>query len=97
MNVFVAEHPMIAGEPRRDPRLRRWLLRILIAYPLWLLVLGPFWALDERGLFDVVPWSARKVVYSPAIPIFQSQLLSPLYVGYMNWWYEDPDAPETTP
>lgn len=27
---------------------------------------------------------------------FHSQLLSPVYVAYMNWWYEDPDAPETT-
>lgn len=95
--MFVAEHPMTAGKTRPHPRLRRWLLRILLVYPFWLLALGLFWALDGRGLFDFVPWNARRVVYSPAAPIFRSQLLSSVYVDYMNWWYQDPDAPETTP
>jgi len=97
MNVFAAEHPMTAGQPRHHPRLRRWVLLILLVYPIWLLLLGPFWALDGRGLFDFVPWNVRKIVYLPAVPIFHSQLLSPVFEGYIDWWYQNPDAPETTP
>jgi hypothetical protein len=97
MNVFAAEHPMTAERVRPHPRLRRWLLASLLVYPVWLLLLGPFLALDGRSALDFLPRSARRIVYLPAVPIFCSQSLSPLYEGYMNWWYENPDAPETTP
>lgn len=97
MNVFVAEHPMSAAQARPHPRLRRWLLASLLVYPVWLLLLGPIWALDGRGVINFVPWSTRRIVYLPAVPIFHSPSLSPLYERYIDWWYEDPDAPETTP
>src|ERR1039458_3120574 len=99
MNVFAAEHPMAPQQvrPRTHSRTRRRLLASVLVYPVWLLLLGPFWALDGRGVVDFVPWSVRRFVYFPAIPIFYSQSFSPVFEGYINWWYQDPDAPETTP
>lgn len=97
MNVFAVEHPMATGPARPHPRLRRWLRLSLLVYPVWLMLLGPFWALDGRGVVDFVPWNIRRFVYLPAIPIFYSSSLSPVFEGYINWWYEAPDAPETTP
>jgi hypothetical protein len=97
MNVFVAEHPIVSKQGRHYPRLKRWLLVCLSAYPAWVLLLGPLWALDGRGAFDSLPWSIRRIPYLPAVPLFYSQSFSPIYEGYMNWWYSDPDAVETTP
>src|SRR5260221_205344 len=90
MNVFAAEHPMASGHVRKRPRIRRFLIVCLCAYPLWLLLLGPLWGLDGRGAFNFVPWSIRRIVYLPALPIFYSRSLSPIYENYMNWWYADP-------
>ena len=96
MNVFVAEHPIASQRLRRYPHFRRWLLGGLLAYPAWLLLLGPFWALDGRGAIDFLPSNFRRMTYLPAIPIFYSETLFPIYERYMDFWYKDPDAPETT-
>jgi hypothetical protein len=97
MNVFVAEHPMTTSQARPHPRLRRWLIGSLLVYPIWLILLGPVWGLDGRGALGFVPSRVRWIVYSPAAPIFRSRWISPLYESYVNWWYEDPNASETTP
>src|SRR5437870_3861598 len=96
MNVFATEHPMVSGQARPHPRLRRRLLLCLCVYPAWLLLLGPSWALDGRGAFDFLPWSIRRIVYLPSVPVFYSKSLSPIYESYTNWWYADPDEAETT-
>lgn len=60
---------MTSQAPRPYPRLRRWLLVSLLVYPAWLLLLGPFWALDGRGAIDFLPSSVRRIVYLPAVPL----------------------------
>jgi len=96
MNVFAAEHPLASQQGPPHTQLRRWLLRSLFIYPLWLLLLGPFWALDGRGAIEFLPLGLRRIVYSPAAPLFYSRSLSPIFESYMNWWHEDPNPPETT-
>ena len=59
MNVFATDHPMVSeASPallRFQKRLLRGLLIVLLAYPLYLALLGPLWALDGRGTLDFVP------------------------------------------
>ena len=96
MNVFTTDHPMVSQPARSHPRLRRWLLGGVFIYPVWLLLLGPFWALDGPGAIDFLPFSVRRGVYLPTAPFCYSPGLYSVFEGYMNWWYEDPNAPETT-
>jgi hypothetical protein len=96
MNVFVAEHPMTDRETGPHPRLRRLFQLGLLVYSTWLLLLGPFWALDGRGMVDFIPWGVQQYVYLPAIPVFHRRALSPVFEPYLNWWYSDPNPAETT-
>lgn len=96
MNVFTTEHPMASQSVRTHPRFRWWLLGSLLVYPVWLVMLGPFWALDGRGAIDFLPLNVRRIVYLPAAPLFYIDSLSTPFERYMKCWYEDPDAPETT-
>src|SRR5450759_3762432 len=96
MNVFVTDHSMVSQTSRSYPRLRRWLFGSLLIYPVWLLLLGPFWALDGRGTLDFLPSKARQLVYLPAVPFCYSPSLYPVFDRYMNWWYQDPNESETT-
>ncbi|MGH7953393.1 MAG: hypothetical protein ACREFE_15975 [Limisphaerales bacterium] len=79
---------------------RKWIKRIaiglLLLYPAYLLLLGPFWALDGRGRLDFVPSSVRNAAYLPLYPIAKIRPLFNVYDHYMDWWYLDPNAPETT-
>jgi hypothetical protein len=96
MNVFVAQHPMTDRETGPHPRLRRLFQLGLLVYSTWLLLLGPFWALDGRGMVDFIPWGVQQYVYLPAIPVFHRRALSPVFEPYLNWWYSDPNPAETT-
>jgi hypothetical protein len=96
MNVFSTEHPMESVAFRYRVRLRRWVVGCLLAYPTWLLLLGPFWALDGSGTLDFIPSSARRIVYLPAAPFFYVEPLCPVMSDYLNWWHQDPNEAETT-
>ncbi len=50
--------------------------------PIWLLLLGPFWALDGRGVLDFLPSKARQVIYLPAVPFCYSPPLYAVFGGY---------------
>lgn len=68
----------------------------MLVYPIWLLLLGPFWALDGRGAMDLIPLSLRRMIYLPATPFFYCDSLFPTFEAYVNWWYQNPNAAETT-
>ncbi len=96
MNVFATDRPINGRTSCSFRHLRRCLLVGLLVYPVWLLLLGPFWALDGRGALDFLPFKARQAVYLPAVPFCYSRSLYTVFDGYMNWWYPDPNAAETT-
>jgi hypothetical protein len=96
MNLVATDHPMNARASRLLRHLRRWFLGSLLIYPAWLLLLGPFWALDGHGTLDFLPFKARQAVYLPAVPFCYSPSLYAVFDGYMNWWYLDPNTSETT-
>lgn len=95
MNVFVTDHPMVS-EPRSHPRVRKRFLRFILSYAFWLLLLGPYWAIEERGILGVVPDRVRRMAYLPAAVFRINRNLYAAYYAYLNWWYEDPNPPETT-
>ena len=101
MNVFTTDHPL-ASEPspallRYQRRLLRGCLAVIIAYPIYLLLLGPYWALLGPGRLDFLPQTVRSVPLYPAMPGSLLPALWRPYEGYLNWWYCDPNAadPET--
>lgn len=61
-------------------------------YLLYLLILGPFWALSGRGLLDIVPQSIQDACWWPAIPVYTIPGLRHLHADYIDWWYLDPNA-----
>jgi hypothetical protein len=92
MNVFTTEHPLASEPFRLSRRARRWLVFALLIYPVYLLLLGPFWALDGRGVLSFVPERVRLVCYAPTWPIWFVPHLRGRYADYMDWWYLDPNA-----
>ena len=92
MNVFVTEHPLTSQPFHLSRRARRWLVFALLAYPAFLLLLGPFWALDGRGVFGFMPERVRLICYAPTYPIWFVPHLRGSYADYMDWWYLDPTA-----
>lgn len=77
-------------------RVRRWLLLLALAYPAYLLFLGPFYALDGRGCFDFAPACIRTAFYFPCAPFYWTMGSHNPYDDYLTWWYDDPNAAETT-
>ena len=78
-------------------RIQRKLLKafliLLFGYPIYLLLIGgPVWALEGRGILNFVPEPVRKVCYIPTAPICLIPHLRGRYADYMDWWYLDPDA-----
>jgi hypothetical protein len=96
MNVFVTDHPMMSQPRRANPRRRKLAIFVLLAYPTWLLLLGPFWALDGRGRLDLIPEKVRQCVYLPMAVWGNSPVFPSIFEPYMNWWFDDPNAGETT-
>jgi hypothetical protein len=94
MNIFTTDHPM-QGEPvRLSRKAKRRLVFLLLAYPAYLLLLGPFWALENHHLLDSVPERVRLICYAPTRPIWFVPHLRGRYADYLEWWYCDPDAPD---
>jgi hypothetical protein len=96
MNVFTTEHPMMSESSPAVLRLQRRLLRgflvVLLGYLLYLLFLGPFWALDGRGILNFIPARVRQVCYLPSCPVWAIPHLRGRYADYFDWWYLDPSA-----
>jgi len=92
MNVFTTEHPMESEPFRLSRRMRRWLVFLVLVYPVYLLLIGPFWALDGRGCLEFIPDRVRRIFYAPAYPVAFVPHLRGRYADYMDWWYLDPNA-----
>lgn len=96
MNIFTTDHPMMFEAFRLSRRVRRWLLFSVLAYPTYLLLLGPYYALEGRGYLDFAPEGVRIMFFYPAAPIFSAMGPRNPYYDYLDWWYDDPNAGETT-
>ena len=72
--------------------LLRGFLTVSLGYPLYLLLLGPFWALDGPGLLDSAPERVRQLCYLPSAPVWLVPHLPGRYADYFDWWYLDPNA-----
>jgi hypothetical protein len=96
VNVFVAEHPLVSAPSpallRLQRRLWRVVLIVLFGYPVYLLSLGPLWALDGRRILDFIPEGIRQTCYLPSYPIWAIPHLRGRYADYLDWWYLDPNA-----
>ena len=98
MNVFTTDHPMTAQPAMRMPRWLKWTLLFVFAYyPLYLAMLGPFWALDGRGYLKFVTDPMRQIIYAPAELVMLTPFTGMYFEAYLDCWYDDPNAPETTP
>jgi hypothetical protein len=96
MNVFTTDHPLMTDASPALLRLQRRMLRgflaVLLGYPLYLLALGPFWALDGRGDLDFIPNQIRQCCYLPTAPIWVIPHVRGRFQDYLDWWYLDPKA-----
>ncbi len=63
---------------------------MLMAYAAYILLLGPFLALDGHGVINSIPERARDAAYLPAIPFYVTPGLRTVYGSYLNLWYTDP-------
>jgi hypothetical protein len=96
MNVFITDHPMVQ-QHRRD---LSWIWRLVwksaVVYVLYLILFGPIYALMGRGWLDFLPELIRNSYFLPAAPIYFVLGMHNPYDDYLPWWYDDPNAPETT-
>jgi len=74
--------------------LGRLLIVLLVVYPGYRLLLGPFWALDGR--FGIVPDRVRAVVWSPVLWLRDIPAAYNLIDAYLDCWHVDSDGPATT-
>jgi hypothetical protein len=96
MNPFTTDHPLASEPFRFSRRTRRLLYFAVIAYPAYLLLLGPFYGLNGRGCLSFIPERVRNVLYFPAAPIYRLAGPNNFYDDYLNCWYADLIKPETT-
>jgi hypothetical protein len=97
MNVFTTDHPMMSEPSAFVRRVQRWLLVTALAYLVYLLSLGPFLALDGRGVLAFAPESVKYAIVLPATPVYQVPGLRMFYDDYLDWWYHDPVVPYSEP
>ena len=97
MNVFTTDHPMTYQPPMTPRWLRRLLFAVFVYYPLYLALLGPFWALDGRGYLKFVTDPMREIIYTPAGLVTLTPFTEMFFDAYLDCWYVDPNAPDAPP
>ena len=101
MNAFTTDHPMMSGPSPAFLRWQRRLLRasliLLLSFPIYLLLLGPYSALSGTGRLDFLPQQIRDALFFPAAPVYLVPGLRSTYDDYLHRWYRDPNEadPET--
>ena len=73
-------------------RLLKGLLFIVLGYPLYLLLLGPLYALNGHGVFNFFPQPVREAFMLPAAPVYMIPGLRSSSDDYLTWWYDDPNT-----
>jgi hypothetical protein len=63
--------------------------RAACVYLIYLILLGPFWALDGRGLVDNFPDGYREALWAPALPLLSLPVGRQLFEFYLDEWYSD--------
>jgi|ERR1017187_4163089 hypothetical protein len=95
MNVFTTDHPLTTGPSPSLLRLQRRLLRgflvVLVGYPLCLLLIGPYSALNGTGWLEFLPQVVRDAPFYSAVPVYCIPGLRSKYDDYLHWWYRDPN------
>ncbi len=92
MNPFCTDHPMTLLESSRlTRRVQRCSLTLIGAYSVYILLLGPLFALDGQGYLQFVPEPVKTAIALPTVPFVQVRALRLLLWDYLNWWYRDPD------
>lgn len=92
MNVFTTDHPITSVRPLLNQWQRRSLALLFLAYPAYLLLLGPFAALDSRNCLNFVPECLRGAIYCPANPVVcllgddDEDSNDNLYLAYLGMW-----------
>lgn len=76
-------------------RVIRFSKRFVLAYAAYLIFLGPFWAVYGRGWLPI-PRGVGDAAFLPAYPLLASEFGICLYGEYLDSWYDDPTAYETT-
>jgi len=97
MNVFTTDHPLMTEPSAFARRVQRRLLNLVVGYLLYVLSLGPLFALAGRGGLDFVPESVGRAFLLPATPVVLVPGLRNLYRDYLDWWYHDPNDPYSSP
>ena len=96
MNVFATDHPMVSEPSPALVHFQRRLLRgfwfVAVGYPLYLLMIGPYWALEGSGALDFIPRPVREVCYLPTAPIWGIPHVRGRFQDYLEWWYLDPNG-----
>lgn len=75
-------------------RVWRAFLILVIGYPVYLLLLGPLYALNGHGYFNFIPLPIREACVLPITPVMMIPGLRSSYDDYLTWWYDDPTAPD---
>lgn len=76
-------------------RFRRYALVLVGLYALYLVALGPFYAMEAQGWLEFMPEAARKAVLIPALPLIRHPSVRRMFIEYLDWWYLDPNGVES--
>jgi hypothetical protein len=68
---------------------------VVLLYASFLMSLGPFWAVYGRGWLPI-PRKAGDLILAAAYPVLAFEAGRCVFGMYLDVWYEDPDAYETT-
>ena len=77
---------------RFQKRLLKGFFIVLLSYPICLLLVGPYWALEGRGALNCIPEGIRSVGYLPMGLVWLIPHARGRYQDYLDWWYLDPNA-----
>jgi len=97
MNPFSTDHPMMTEPSGLARRVQRRLLVVAAGYFVYILLLGPLFALDGHGYLSFVPESIGTAVVLPAAPVARVPGLRRIFRDYLDWWYHDPNDPYSSP
>ena len=96
MNVFTTDHALDSEPLGFSKRVRRFSLFSVLAYPVYLLLLGPLYALDSHGHLAFAPEPVRLIFYLPAAPVYAAFGPYNLYDDYLSLWNEEHNAAQIT-